>query len=959
MTIVDVFDGSSPALDPQGSFSLDAQGPPVKNVVVGGSDILTQRAPVAETGSTSPDGSPSGDDLDASEGVGPRVTDAETAVADVRQSTIQEETGWAKSGEGTRAARDGGAGYAPKDATGEAQQLLTGGVIAHADDQRRTLEPTSQENGGGELADAARRLGTAVTRRDAERKDDVEAETNTSRLPRGRSTFDSSSGTTSPDLFDDQGHGFLPTGQNKLMASPGHIAAAESATDVGQGTLGMPKFNASIDATREGEPAKRPPGPHHNYQEGARPRTRSGSRAGRMGCETTGGGDDIGIKEEGAEGGRSTGEVPINDQNEMTAATADRHHGLNRSNLLEAKGVGGSLHRRGEHPPLGEPKNGRDSVQRNDAGQNNSVVGPLLTQEGASGSNLGMEEGRSHDCTPRPSSEEPLDAPEGRMASSTTESFAGADDSEKNALATGSWKDDSTTLNRAGQPREGDKDPHPPRLVPNYLVSPDRHPTQSDGPGTGDVNNRSVSGGVSAVVQQHVAGPPESRSTMDRGDVLSSISVAGKKMLTDAEADGRDQQGKVGAAPGRKSSYVGGKERPEILRRLSSTGVWRCDDSVNQSEEDVPTAEASTNPPSRNLGVGDDILATVDGRAAALVAQPAGEPRRASRRPQRQNSTHGTTEAVGSFDQRARSPSNASVVQNSHATSYPGELMVDERDAIIGRAAAYSANAAGNNKAPSGETGALGGAEIAETRKERAEGGEMALTKNHRSSADNVNNGATTNTSPDGAPRMGSEDAMAPEPQRGAHGKAIGTVGSARSSTKHDPDFETLANVPLTSVQCAVAGTKDPEPTRRKTGNGEGGGTAGVGSWSIDCRRAEEEDALNVPAGFVGRSSSNSEHEGIAVVSHEQQEHEEEEAATARLVAMDRENLAMAVARRISDISGMQFEEALAEVRSATKSDKAGQREGRPVAVEVRSEVTSSTWALKMSTVCSTFLSKV
>ncbi|CAM9183781.1 unnamed protein product [Ectocarpus sp. 13 AM-2016] len=931
MTVVDVFDGSSPALDPQGSFSLDAQGPPVQNVIVGGSNILTQRAPVAETGCTSPDGSPSGDDLDASGGVGPRVTDAETPVAALRQSTIQEETGWAKSGEETRGARDGGAGYTPKDATGEAQQLLTGRVVAHADDQRRTPEPTSQENGGGELADAPRRLGTAVTRRDAERKEDVEAETNTSRLPRGR-TSDSSSGTTSPNPFDDQGHGFLPTGQNKLMASPGHIAAAESATDVGQGTLGMPKFNPSIDATREGEPTKGPPGPHHDYQEGARPRTRSGSRAGRMGCETTSGGDDIGIEEEGAEGGRSTGEVPINDQNEMNAATADRHHGPARSNLLEAKGVGGSLHRRGEHPTLGEPKNGRDSVLRNDAGQNNSVVGPLLAQEGASGSNLGMEEGRSHDCTPRPSFGEPPDAPEGRMASSTTDSFAGADDSEKNALATGSGKDNSTTLNRTGQPRGGDKDPHPPRLVPNYLVSPDRHPTQSDGPGTGDVNDRSVSGGVSAVVERRLAGPPKSRSTMDRGDVLSSISVAGTKMLTDAEAGGTDQQGKVGTAPGRRSSYVGGKERPEILRRLSSTGVWRCDDSVNQSEEDVSTAEASTNPP--NLGVGDDILSTVDGRAAALVAQPTGEPRRASRRPQRQNSTHGTTEAVGSFDQRPRSPSNASVVQNSHATSYPGELMVGERDGIIGRAAAYSANAAGNNKAPSGETGALGGAEIAETRKERAEGGEMTLTKNHRSSAENVNNGATTNTSLDGAPRVRSEDAMASEPQRGAHGKAIATVGSAQSSTKGNPDFETPANVPLTSVQCAVAGTEDPELTRRETGNGEGGGTAGVGSWSIDCQRAEEENALNVPADFVGRSSSNSDHEGTKVVSHEQQEHEEEEAAAARLHAMDRENLAMAVARRISDISGMQFEEALAEVRNATKSDKAGQREGRPVAVE-------------------------
>ncbi|CAB1109749.1 unnamed protein product [Ectocarpus sp. CCAP 1310/34] len=907
MTVVDVFDGSSPALDPQGSFSLDAQGPPVKNVVVGGSDILTQRAPVAETGSTSPDGSPSGDDLDASGSVGPRVTDAETAIAAVRQSTIQEETEWAKSGEETRAARDDGAGYAPKGATGEAQQLLAGGVVAHADDQRRALEPTSQENGGGELADAARRLGTAVTRRDAERKDDVEAETNTSRLPRGRSTFDSSSGTTSPDLFDDEGHGLLPTGQNKLMASPGHIAAAESATDVGQGTVGMPKFNASIDATRKGEPAKRPPGPHHDYQQGARPRTRSGPRARRMGCETTGGGDDIGIKEEVAEEGRSTGKVPINDQNEMTAATADRHHGPNRTNLFEEKGVGVSLHRRGEHTTLGEPKNGQDSVQRNDAGQNNSVVGPLLAQESASDSNLGMEEGRSHDCTPRQSSEEPLDVPEGRMASSATDYFAGAD-------ATGSWKDDSTTLNRAGEPRGGDNDPHPPRLVPNYLVSPDRHPTQSDGPDTGGVNNRSVSGGVSAVVQQHVAGPPESRSTMDRGDVLSSISVAGTKMLTDAEAGGRDQQGKVAAAPGRKSSYVGSKQRPVILRRMSSTSVWRCDDSVNQSEEDLPTAKASTNPASRNLGAGDDVLATVDGRAAALVAQPVGEPRRASRRPHEQSSTHGTTEAVGSFDQRTRSSSSASVVQNSHARSYPGELMVDECDGIIGCAAAYSANAIGNNKAPSGETGALGGAEIAETRKERAEGGEMIL-KNYRSSAENVNNGATTKTSPDGAPRMGSEDTTAPEPQRGAHGKAIATMGSARSSTKQDPDFETLANVLLTSVQCAVAGTEDPEPTRRKTGNEEGGGTVGVGSLSIDGRRAEAEDALNVRAGFVGRSSSNSEYEGIAVEPHKQQEDEEEEAATARLVAMDRENLAMAVARRISDISGMQFEEALAEWR--------------------------------------------
>ncbi|CAM9158044.1 unnamed protein product [Ectocarpus sp. 8 AP-2014] len=934
MTVLDVFDGSSPALDPQGSFSLDDQGPPVKNAVVGGSDILTQRAPVAETGSTSPDGSPSGDDLDASGGVGPRVTDAETAVADVRQSTIQEETEWAKSGKETRAARDGGAGYAPKGATGEAQQLLTGGMVAHADNQRRTLEPTSQEHGGRELADAARRLGTAVTRRGAERKDVVEAETNTSRLPRGRSTFDGSSGTTSPDLFDDQGHEFLPTGQNKLMASPGHIAATESAADLGQDTLGIPKFNASIDATREGEPAKRPPGPHHDYHEGARPRTRSGSRAGRMGCESTGGGDDIGIKEEGAEGESSTGEVPINDQNEMTAATTDRHHGPNRSNLLEAKGVSGSLHRRGEHPTLGEPKNGRDAVQRNDAGQNNSVVGPLLAQEGASGSNLGIEEGRSHDCTPRPSSEEPLDAPEGRMASSTTDSFAGADDSEKNALATDSWKDDIATLNWAGQPRGGDKDPHPPRLVPNYLVSPDRHPIQSDGPGTGDVNNRSVSGGVSAAVQQHVAAFPKSRSTMDGGEVLSSISVAGTKMLMDAEAGGRHRQGMLGAAPGRKSSYAGGSERPEILRRLSSTGVWRCDDSVNQLEKDAPTAKASTNPSSRNLEVGDDVLATVDGRAAALVAQPAGEPRRASRRPQRQNSTHRTTEAVGSFDQRARSSSNASVVQNSHATSYPGELMVDDRDGIVGRAAAYNANAAGNNKAPSGETGALGGAEIAETIKERAEGGGVTLTKNHRSSAENVNNGATTNTYPDGPPRMGSEDSKALEPQRGAHEKAIAAVGRARSSTKHDPDFETLANVPLTSVQCAGADTEDPEPTRRRTGNGKGGGAADVGSWSIDCQRAEEKDALNVPAGFVGRSSSNSEHEGVAVVPREQQEDEEEEAATARLVAMERENLAMAVARRISDTSGMQFEEALAEVRSATKSDKAGQREGRPVAAE-------------------------
>lgn len=949
MSVVDVFDGSSPALDPQGSFSLDAQGRPVKNVVVSGSHTLTQRAPVAETGSTLPNSSPSGDGLDASGGVGPRVSDVETAVAAVHQWTNQEEAGLATSGEEIRAARDGSVRYAPKGATGEVRQLLTDGVVAHADDQRRTLVPTSQENGGGVFDDAARRLGAAGTSRDAERKDHVVAETNTSRLPRGRSTFDSS-GTTSPVQFDDQGHGFLPTGQNKLVVSSGRDEAAESATDVEEGTLEMPKFNSSIDANREGEPAKTLPGPHQGYQEGARPRTRSGSRAGRMGCESTGGGDDVGIKEEGAEGGRSTGEVPINDQNEMTAATADRPHGPNRSNLLEAKGVSGSLHRKGEHPTLDEPKNGRDLVQSIGAGQNNRVVGPLLAQEGASGANSGMEEGRSYDCTPRMSSEEPRDHREDRIASSATNSFAGADDNEKTALATGPRKDDSTTLNRADQPRGGHKDPHPPRLVPNYLVSPDRHPKKSDGPGTGDVTNHSVSGGVNAVVQQHVADPPGSRSTMGRGDVLSSISVAGTKMVMDAEAGGRHQQGKLGAAPGTRSSSAGGKERPEILRRLSSTGVWRYDDAVNLSEEDAPTAKASTNTSSRNLEVGHDMLATVDGRAAALVAQPAGEPRRASRRHQRQNSTHGTTAVVGVFDQRARSPSDASVIQNSHATSYPGELMADERDGIIGRAAAYSANAAGNNKAPSGETGALGGAEIAETRKESAEGEGMGLTKKHCSSAENVNNGgtfldvyrhaATTTPSPDRAPRMGNEHATAPEPQRGYHGKEIAAVGSTRSSTEHDPDFETLANVPLTSDQCTGAGTEDLEPTRTRTGNGEGEGKAGEGSWSIDCQRADEKEALNAHPGFVGGSNNNSDHEGIAVVPRGQQEDQEEEAATARLVAMDRENLAVAVARRISDISGMRFEEALTEVRNATKSDKAGQQEGRPVAVEVRSEVT-------------------
>ncbi|CAM9533059.1 unnamed protein product [Ectocarpus fasciculatus] len=936
MTVVDVFDGSSPALDPQGSFSLDAQGRPVKNVVGGGRHTLKQRAPVAETGSSLPDSSPSGDDLDASGGGESRVTGAETAVAAVHQSTDEEEPGWAKSGEETHAARNGGAGHAPKGATGEARQLLTGGVVAHADDQRRTLETASQENGGGEFADAARRLGTVGTRRDAERKDDVVAETNTSRLPRGRSTFDTS-GTTSPDQFDDQGHGFLPTGQDKLVASPGRNAAAESATDVGQGTSGTPNFNSSIDTKREGEPPERLSGPHHGYQEGARPRTRSGSRAGRMGCESTGGGNHIGIKEEGVGEGKSMGERLRNDQNGMTAATANRHHEPNRSNSLETKEVGGSLHRKGEHPMLGEPTNGRHAVQCNDVGQNSSVVGPL---EGASGATSGMEEGRSHDYIPRPSSEEPLDS-EGRIASSATNSFAGADDGEKTALATGSRKEGySATLDRAGQSRGGDKDPEPPGLVPNYLVSPDHHPIQPDGSGTGDVNNRSASSGVAAMVQQHITDPPGSRSTTDRGEVLSSISVAGTKMLMDADSGGRHQQGKLGAASGRKSSFAGGKERPEILRRLSSSGVWRYDDSVNQLEEDPLTAKVSTNPSSGKLDVGDDMPATVDGRAAALVAQPAGEPKRTNRRPHRPNNSHGTSAAVGTVDQRARNPSGSSVVQNSHATSDPGDLMVDERDGIIDRAAAYSVNAAGDNKAGSGETGALGGAEIAEARKERAEGGGMRLTKEHRSWAEDVDNGdtfldvdwhpAATTTSPVGAPRMESEDSIGPEPQRDAHGQAIAAAGSARSSTKHDLDFETLANAPPTSVQCAGAGTEGLEPTCRRTGNGEGGAKAGVGSWPVDCQRAEEKAALDAPLGFVGGSSSNGDHARMAVVPHEKRE----EDATARLVAMDRENLAMAVARRISDISGMGFEEALAEVRNATKGDKAGQREGRPVGVE-------------------------
>eukprot|EP00903_Cladosiphon_okamuranus_P012631 g11817.t1 len=204
---------------------------------------------------------------------------------------------------------------------------------------------------------------------------------------------------------------------------------------------------------------------------------------------------------------------------------------------------------------------------------------------------------------------EDMDTIHGENASSASTIFAAAHDKEDAANAMGSWDEGDLTATEHTAERAGSGNPQTP--VPSYLSAYGRGGKEAEelrlGVGSGEGGDGSVVNGAEVEVER-ARDPPSNRRTADRKDVLSSITVAGKRMSIDSDKNGGPKQGTAGgsnAEAGRKSITAKGREGGEILRRSSSSSVWR--QGGNGNPQRSPTVQGNS-----TAAVADGSPSTVD-----------------------------------------------------------------------------------------------------------------------------------------------------------------------------------------------------------------------------------------------------------------------------------------------------------------------------------------------------------
>lgn len=809
-------------------------------------------------------------------------------------ASASEERGGAESADDSRLSYETGNG------------MSAHGVQVQLSREKITVGVSSRSDASGDdsLQQEKRRMGE-----DAPPMHELVAGSSSSRTPRDNVTpFD---GMPPPDHVNSQGS--LPREQGGLVrgALTQKRPGDGSTTDIEQGTGREPSvLDTDFDVHHEDPAAEGLLELHHGYRQIARPRTRSGSRNGTMGYGSTGG-DKDGTKKDQATEGKECGKTPRNGETEVEMAVPKRLDEWDRSKLEEAGRAGDSSSNNSAGSNLSGQKRGESAVSTNDStgvytSQSEALGGSVrsVLNEGSTTSASPKIEAKQNEDFVRKLVEETVTLTGGNTTSAFT-TFAAANGEEDAAIAMGSLKGGGLTATDIAAERQGGDNPR--TAVPNYLSSSERGRKETGelrfGLGSGAVDDGSVLNGAQ-VEMQGARDPPSSRRTSGRNGVLSSIAVAGKKLSIDSEKGGGHQQGTaVGSntAGGRKSVTAKGREGGGILRRSSSGGVWRYDDleqhQRQQPRDAEPFTSLSVNPSSED-DVGKANLPAVDGRVSPGLR--IGDPRRNSRQQHRLDSTR----------QMVSSSSGATLVQVSHSASAPEEYSENG-----GRAAVTS-----DTDVPVGETDpgiATGGRDLLA----REDRGSAKLCK---VSAENphaeeapfgiVGRGATLAIPFAGAnaANTGQGGTITLQPSPVVQGKSTAAVANGLPSTIDGAD------VGLTHRNAAVEG---------------GVAKADNEDMQVKPHREVEYDAGKKDLDTVRGGSSHRDRHELTIVSNGRDDTE----ATAVAHAADREKMAVAVARRISDITGTQYGEALAEVRNALmRSDGDEQGEARLVAEKVR-----------------------
>lgn len=932
-----VFGDSSTVLGPPGSFPLDGQ-----DVTVETGGFPLHEASAAGTYSAISNGSQSSESLGAAR---LRKTAKETGTATPHQPLVQDESGHVQSRESIPAARNNVSGHSAPGGIGQVRQHVADPHVASLD---LPLASTSEGRGGHGSADTntfsdvfVSSMGdpdvqinpsrgtitlAASSRSDASGNDPLQQEeclmsdaaasveelvagSSASQTPRG--IVKPQIGVIPPDHIDDPGSLLGEQGKGEQGApSQGCTGDVPTATGLDKGAEEVPSvLDTNFDAHQEDAATEGLLELHHGYRQVERPQTRSGSRAGITGYGSTGGYTDGTEKDQTTER-KEGGQVPRNDDAEMEMAAPERlGEQSNRSKLEETGFPSNFLPNLSVGSKLDEQKHGEGAASANEpnsiyASQSDTAGGsaqPPLREESATGASPEME-ARKNEGLIRTSSEETISLHGGNASSAFGSSSAftpaAATNGKEEAGIVGSCKGgDLAAADHAAETAESGSRR---TAVPNYLSSSKRGRQESEELrlvlGSGEVDDGSMLN-AAQLDMQSARDPPSSRRTAGRNDVLSSIAVAGKKMSIDSENAGGHRRGTaVGSnntARGKKSVAAKSREGGETLRRLSSSGVWRYDDLEQRQRQhprnELPTASVSVDPPSRG-DAGKAFFPAADGQASPGLR--IGEHRRHSQQHRRLESTR----------QMASRSSGTTLAQVSQGASAS-----EEYGGVGGRETVAS-----DSDVCAGET--KSGIDLL-TREELGLDDASKLTAEYPHIEEApfgvVGLGATLATSFAGAnaARTRQGGTITPQPGPVVEEKFTEAVAKGSPSITNDADVgDTHTDAAAgNGAPNAVAEDVPVKPDRK-----------------VECDIGQKE--------FAAVSSSRGDHDELEIVFNGQ---DDAEAATAAHAA-DREKMAVAVARRISDITGTQYGEALAEVRNALlRKDGDEQEEDRRVAEKV------------------------
>ncbi|CAM9215265.1 unnamed protein product [Scytosiphon promiscuus] len=630
MSAVDILDETSGARDPQALFPVADRNRPVHGTAIPDESDLTQCAQAAGADSAISCASTSEGDPAVSTTTGLGEAEMEVRPAASHQSTF--ETGSRRKGPGQEVYSEGshGFGHVPKGREGARQSADN--KEAHSGGRSLDVTPASREStphrrGDGTRLDAVgwKREGTdAGESEGVTRKEDSPAGSNSSPNP-GEHVL-SSDMLIRRNPVDNQWNKQLTGAEDGVVGgvSAHHDSGSESATGLQQdAVVTSPTVDPILESPLETLPSHRPVGPGFVFRQSARPRTRSGSRAGVMRYGSTGNGStDADYKERDVKVGPSGAETR-NDENGTENHRSEHPDAGTRSNLQTAGDVGFSSPESSARGTSLDSTSGRggshtDASQSANIAQHDQASGSFRSppsEDAKGGVKMNKEAGENETaCFPPPLLGEPL--------ATTVADSSAVEEAESTDVGIGPRKEVlSTALGRAKEKAEETSR----RAAPGYLSSSERTLMPSDEaqswPRPRDVDS-------SAVTDGDTTGHPPVRDSAGKRPIVGrkrssgrSMSVAGKKMSIDAENAGGQPNGKLRSKAKKARDIIArteGVDTSGILRRSSSTGVWRYDCSEDQHGREQSPRPSANALFGGTLETGRADPVAMDGRPSSL-----------------------------------------------------------------------------------------------------------------------------------------------------------------------------------------------------------------------------------------------------------------------------------------------------------------------------------------------------